>query len=211
MKKNKKQPCFIGFVLLIKILIVTAVAAIILVSCNLPEQDRGTASIKIYTGGASGNKSSLFAGEPPSDIATYRITVTGADMEDISAEFPALTEIIMVEVPAGNGRQIELIANVSPLSPRTVISYKGSTTVDLEAGEIREVTISMSLNEIKLVIPDKENCRVVQIDNMDGDNWKEFNFYDYYLIYYYPYDVDFDSQGRIYVGLSIGGRIISKV
>jgi hypothetical protein len=71
----------------------------------------------------------------------------------------------------------------------------------------------MTVNETKLVIPDYDNNRVVQIDNINGDGWSDISGTDIeYLLDtdFDPYDIDFDAQGRIYIinnHISEGGVI----
>lgn len=139
----------------------------------------------------------------PSNITSYQINITSPDMETITAEYPADITSIVIKVPAGN-KTIALTANIDPSDARAVLAYTGSATVDLEAGETKNVTLTMMASETKLLIPDYYTSRIIQIDDMNGTNWKtlvksQITGGVTLATFIYLYDIAFDAQGRIYV------------
>ena len=142
-----------------------------------------------------------FSGAPPSDIGSYTLLISGPGMATIENVYSAGTTEIVIEIPAGDDRLIELTANIGAASVSAALSFIGSTIEDLAAGETTDVILNMLLNETKLVIPDNLNGRIVQIDNMIVPNWYEYDPGDP------PQDVDFDNQGRIYVCGSTNGLL----
>ena len=143
-----------------------------------------------------------FSGAPPSDIGSYTLLISGHGMATIENVYSAGTTEIVIEIPAGDDRLIELTANIGAASVSAALSFIGSTIEDLAAGETIDVILNMVINETKLVIPDRLNGRMVQIDNIGGDNWDEYILPDPA-----PIDVDFDNQGRIYVGTNGDGNL----
>jgi len=138
----------------------------------------------------------------PSDITTLSLRITGPGMSPVESYYSSVPSSITIEVPAGKDREFELIAHVGPSSPSAAVSFKGTATVDLAAGETTEIVLTMDLNETKLVIPDSKNNRIVQIDDMIGGGWKEIINTDIgYTPNLAPFDIDFDSQGRIYIAI----------
>ncbi len=145
----------------------------------------------------------------PSDITALSLRITGPGMAPVESYYSSVPSSITIEVPAGKDRQFELIAHVDPSSLSAAVSFKGTATVDLAAGETTNITLNMIVNETKLVIPDYNNNRIVQIDEISGNSWLEligsnianigWTDFDFK-----PYDVAFDSQGRIYIANNIG-------
>jgi len=136
----------------------------------------------------------------PSDITALSLRITGPGMSPVESYYSTVPSSIEIEVPAGVDRQFELLAY--PSSASAAISFKGTATVDLAAGETTEIVLTMDLNETKLLIPDNKNNRIVQIDDMGGGGWKEITDTDIsYPPDLAPYDIDFDSQGRIYIAI----------
>ncbi|HEB11216.1 MAG TPA: hypothetical protein ENI06_08400 [Spirochaetales bacterium] len=152
----------------------------------------------------------------PSDITALSLRVTGPGMSPVESYYSSVPSSIEIEVPAGVDRQFELIAHVGPSSLSAAVSFKGTATVDLAAGETTEIVLTMGLNETKLVIPDYRNNRLIQIDNISGAGWTALIGTDigWTLSDFEPYDVDFDSQGRIYIAnnfASTGFRRVIRV
>lgn len=150
----------------------------------------------------------------PSDITALSLRITGPGMSPVESYYSSVPSSIEIEVPAGNDRQFELIAY--PSSSSAAVSFKGTATVDLAADETTEIVLTMDLNETKLVIPDYRNNRLIQIDNISGAGWTALIGTDigWTLSDFEPYDVDFDSQGRIYIAnnfASTGFRRVIRV
>jgi len=145
-------------------------------------------------------------------IGSYTLSISASDMETVEQSF---TPGSSITVTAGSARSFSVTANVESGDSSAVLSWAGSTTADLTAGEAVSLTINMDIYETKIVIPDRMNYRVVQIDNMNDDGWVELtgalladlNGTDAFSssAQFNPYDVDFDSMGRIYIANNYGG------
>jgi hypothetical protein len=131
--------------------------------------------------------------DPPVPIESITVRVTGPGMPTMDFIFaPDITTAIVV-VPAGSSRKFTVTAIVAPGDPSAALAFRGIATADLAVGETVNLSVSMIVSETKIVIPDYYNNRIVQIDNMDGDNWIENS------VVSSPYDIDFDARGRIYI------------
>ena len=138
----------------------------------------------------------------PAYITSVEFTVTGPGMEPLSASYDSLPDSINLAIPPGEDRYFELLVYVDGLLGLTpAISFKGSATVDLTPGDV-VVELTMRLDSTKLVVPDAKNYRLVMIDDMSGAGWIAKNWLDFGFgsdFDFLPYDVDFDSRGRIYI------------
>ena len=152
----------------------------------------------------------------PAGVTSINLEVSGADMETIEKTIDVGDDEIILEVPAGSDRTFTLtIENPS-------VTFTGEVTEDLTAGEEVDIVITLSLNESTIIVPDADyysgaypGGRLVQIDDMNGSGWIERDYSNLNLGYslqedFVPYDVDFDSRGRIYVAnySSTNGGII---
>jgi hypothetical protein len=140
----------------------------------------------------------------PANITSVVFTVTGPGMDPLSASYDSLPDSITLAVPPGEDRYFELIVYIDGLLGLTpALSFKGSATVDLTPGDV-VVELTMRLDSTKLVVPDFQNQRVIQFDDIGGGGaqylvgtdllglgWLDSDFM--------PYDIDFDDQGRIYI------------
>jgi len=130
---------------------------------------------------------------PPSNIVKITVNVTASDISTISKEFMPPFGTITIEVSSGIQRTIEVLAD----TPSATI--RGVAIVDLEPGE-NTVNISMHLNRTKIIVPDYYNYRLVQMDDMSGTGFTAINASSIgFMGTLYPYDVDFDDIGRIYI------------
>ncbi len=170
-----------------------------------------TATLKINFGNHLPENSRAAA---PSNISGVTITVQGADMETIIKNYSTGVNSVSLEVPPGSGRIIEVSAAVDPSDPGVVLSYRGSDQVDLAEGETRTVILQMQISETKILIPDYLNNRLVQISSMSGGDaiinstWTELSGTAAGFasdIDFRPFDVDIDSQGRIFIANAYGG------
>ncbi|MBA7484786.1 hypothetical protein ES707_20317 [subsurface metagenome] len=135
----------------------------------------------------------------PGGISTVNVTVSADDLPEILLEYASPPSSIVIELPAGPARRFDVEVGVDN---QTVASkYSGSATVDLVPGDSKEVGVEMSLSETKLIIPDGNNYRLVQIDNMSGAGWTTLSGTQlgYAIGEHMPWDADFDDRGRIYV------------
>ncbi|MCP4133405.1 MAG: hypothetical protein GY754_20725, partial [bacterium] len=166
----------------------------------------GTISIDLGSGNNTGSKAS----QAPSNITQFTLKISSPGMNTIEGTYPAATSEISIEVPAGNNRLIELTSDINPSDPGAVLSYKGSSLVNLNSGETKTVILSMKVNETKLIIPDFGNNRVIQVTSLSGDTtainaaWQDLTAAGAGWSLR-PGDVDFDSQGRIYIASAYGG------
>ena len=84
----------------------------------------------------------------------------------------------------------------------------GSITIPAESGSA-EYDVQMHLDSTKLVLPDRYNYRLVQVDDMVGTGWKEHGYEDYDPLGinfdmeedddFQPMDADFDRFGYLYI------------
>ena len=113
------------------------------------------------------------------------------------------SDTITMEIPPGNSRGISLIT--TPLSQSAVVTFSTETaTADFTNGLQTSVTLTPVVSETKIVIPDATSYRIVQIDDITGTNpissdITALNLSSISISTFSPYDVDFDSAGRIYV------------
>ncbi|MFH0975666.1 MAG: hypothetical protein V1874_07765 [Spirochaetota bacterium] len=134
----------------------------------------------------------------PSNITSLTLNITGSGMDTITQSYTTLPlpDTITVEVPSGNSRTFEVLA----YTPSATL--RGATTRNLTGGTVT-IPVTMGLYETKIIVPDYMNSRIVQIDDMDGNGWIEKNASNLTspssISYCRPYDIDFDSNGRIYI------------
>ncbi len=139
----------------------------------------------------------------PAYITSVEFTVTGPGMEPLSASYDSLPDSINLAIPPGEDRYFELLVYVDGLLGLTpAISFKGSATVDLTPGDV-VVELTMRLDSTKLVVPDYQNKCIIQFDDISGAGELSLVGNDAWGIgwaaNFYPYDIDFDNQGRIYI------------
>ena len=179
-----------AFCLLLPLLILS------IAGCSSPGQDPGDARVIVGLGGESGGLPKAAA---PSGIASYDIVVTGDGLTDITLTYPGTFETAEIELPAGSNRNFEVTARMGAGDPGVFLAWKGSASTDLSPGETKSLTVDMALDETKIVVPDKLNYRLVQIDGINGANWATMNAGQLsYLESFEPEDVDFDASGRIF-------------
>jgi hypothetical protein len=156
-----------------------------------------------YNGTARAN---ITARDIPANIAAIALIVTGPGMLPIQQTYPPSVESIDLDVLAGPDRTFTLLLT----TPSATL--KAEATVDLKAGEIRDILFTPKLGGTDIVIPDGYNSRIVQISDMTGAGWIEKNHMDFGLgpLYGYafqPWDIDFDDQGRIYIANNGGDYV----
>ncbi len=134
----------------------------------------------------------------PATFSLVRVRVTAVDIGVIEKEFNPYGTITLT-VPSGSLRQFEVTAYVAPGDPSAATSFRGTAYANLPAGETVTVPVAMTLNETKIVIPDYFFDQIVQIDSFSNGNttWKANNLS--LSTNFNPYDIDFDSRGRIYI------------
>ncbi len=128
------------------------------------------------------------------NISSIAVVVEGPGMNTISASFPAAASEVKIDVPPGHARKFTLLMN----SPSATL--QGTATVDLNPGEDREITLEPSLAATEIVVPDRLNNRIVQVSDLDFTGWTPITNTNFLKPdTFYPYDIDFDSLGRIYI------------
>jgi hypothetical protein len=141
----------------------------------------------------------------PSNISSLTLNITGDGMTTITKSYtPPIPDTITInEVPSGSSRTFEVLA----YTPSATL--RGAATRDLASGATVTIPISMGLYETKIVIPDR--ARIVQIDDVAEPGTvisRDATFFSISSLA--PYDVDFDSSGRIYFAnndFSVNGGI----
>jgi hypothetical protein len=130
----------------------------------------------------------------PSYIESLTLNITADDLDTITKKYnyPSIPDTITLKVPAGESRTFEVLADTGS------VIFRGIATRNLGGGSIMTIPITMELHETKIIIPDYLNNRIVQIDDISGENWKVLTSVAG-ITTFSPYDIDFDSQGRIYI------------
>jgi hypothetical protein len=199
----------------LKILFFTAILYFSILSCS----PKGTSKVTIIIDLGLQNKAAfnmhensiidrifrLFAKDAeaqsaPSNISSLTLNITGDGMTRITQSYttPIPDTITINEVPSGSSRTFEVLA----YTPSATL--KGAAIRDLASGATVTIPISMGLYETKIVIPDWYNSRMVQIDDMNGTNWTPRTSISG-ITQFRPYDIDFDSSGKIYIANNRGG------
>ena len=160
-----------------------------------------TLSTCFFTGNTSVSVSPVIkAIGMPTGITSVELTVSGPGMNTIDVVYDSLPSTIDLTVPTGSHRTFELVVYVdTPIIAAT--SYKGTTTVDLSQGNA-EVNLTMRVGSTKLIIPDAFNNRIIQIDDMAGNNWStvtQGGLIGWPAVDFLPWDIDFDNEGRILI------------
>ena len=154
------------------------------------------------------------------EIAAFDMTVSGSDMDDVTATGDGTTTDFVVEVADGASRTFEVTAVVSDTSVTTAIAFSGSVTETLTAGEATAITVPIdTLAQTKIAAPDYLNNRLVEIEDMNGTGWTELTYAEIGQELagftseddFVPSDVDYDSQGRIYVANYTSNRALKGI
>jgi len=135
---------------------------------------------------------------PPVSIRSITVRVTGPDITTIEKSFIS-SGTVSLEVPAGSMRGFDVTAYVDPADPGAAASFRGMAVANLPAGATVNIPIVMRLNETKIIVPDYYNDRLLVLDSVSGSYVSEYgtSFIGDYNIT--PYDIDFDSKGRMYI------------
>jgi len=136
----------------------------------------------------------------PSHVTSIELNVTGSGMDSIHQTYtsPDIPDSIDLEIPSGPSRLFEVLA----YTPSATL--RGAVTESLVGGTTVTIPIRMSTYETKIIIPDYQNYRIVQINDMTGTGWSVRSTISG-INQFRPYDVAFDRQGRIYITNNVGG------
>jgi hypothetical protein len=138
----------------------------------------------------------------PTNVSSIALIVSGPGMKTMANEYPVGTTSVSLEVPAGLARTFTLLANTPS------VTLRGDATADLMAGETQKILLSPVTFDTQIIVPDYQNSRLVQISDMLGTGWLQFTIVAFG---FRPYDVDFDSQGSIFIANNTGTSPLIKL
>ena len=142
------------------------------------------------------------AATAPAAFANINIRVSGNGIGSIAKDFPG-TSVISMTVPGGGLRTFEVTARVVPGDTGAALAFYGSTIATVPSGGTVSIPILMSINETKLLVPDRRNNRLVLLDNVSPAGWnRTITESDLGAVInggFVPHDIDYDSRGRIYI------------
>ena len=144
----------------------------------------------------------------PATLSSILVRVSGPDIGVTEQTFlPYGT--ISLNVLSGSFRQFDVTAYVAAGNPSAALSFRGLAIANLPAGGTVNVPVYMTLNETKIVIPDGSNClgncpnyhRIIMIENISNaaTTWIAKTTFPTFTGTLNPYDISFDSRGRIYI------------
>jgi hypothetical protein len=147
---------------------------------------------------------------PANLTGTFTLIVGGPGMSTITEQYqPGTTTSGPLSIPSGVSRTFTLIANTPS------VTLIGQQTVDLAPGETKDVTLTPVAAGSQIIVPDYWNQRIAQVSDMTGTGWKTLAYSDFDPLgagggQLWPWAVDIDSQGRIYVANNTvsGGSIL---
>lgn len=129
---------------------------------------------------------------PESGDSIFEVLEPNADGTATSGEIP---------VPVGNA-VISVTAQVADATGNSfATTLLGFDTVEVVANENTELMIQMRITGSKVVMPDGDNGRIVMFDDVPtgSTTWTDVNWKELSITGTTVYDVDYDSQGRIWV------------
>ncbi|MFO7729569.1 MAG: hypothetical protein R6V86_02280 [Spirochaetia bacterium] len=136
-----------------------------------------------------------------SDVTEVNVRVTGQDYQRNVTVTPSDNRLEFF-LPPGDDVKFEVEAANNNVGDSPVYSWGMTRYADLVEGKETELAFTMGPKDTKILVPDKINDRIVQINSLDisedvnslgADQWQETNaFYD-------PSDTALDNQGRIWV------------
>ena len=151
------------------------------------------------------------AATAPAVFSNISVQVSGSGIGTFTKDCQPAGVVSLV-VPGGGIRTFEVTAQVAAGDPSAAVSFRGVTTANLPAGETVRIPVVMELNETKLLVPDMNNNRLVLLEGLSSAGWAGTLTAANLGItgLFYPYDIDYDSRGRIYIAndVSSGADII---
>lgn len=140
----------------------------------------------------------------PASFDNILVRVTGPDIGPIEKNFSPYTSISF-DVSAGNLRRFEVIATVAAGDPSAAASFQGTTSANCPAGATVSVPVVMGLYETKIVFPDYGYYQVGILNSInDSPSAITRITLSRPSMQFYPWDIDFDSRGRIYITNTAG-------
>jgi len=142
-----------------------------------------------------------------SAVGSVTLKVTGPGMDPVEVSYSQLPSVINISIPEGNDRTFELTVGTVPAYTGTIATFSGTATASINTNEA-VVTLNMGIGSTKIIVPDRDNSRLVQITNMNGDNRITLNGSQLSTLgfsdsNFNPKDIDFDTNGFIYVANNI--------
>ncbi len=140
-------------------------------------------------------------------VGSVTLKVTGPDMAPVEVSYTQLPSVINIAVPEGNDRKFELTVTTGSSYKGAIASYKGTAAADITS-DSAVVTLNMGIGSTKIIVPDYSNNRVLQFDDINSINETKLSSTDNPVfgawlgissIIFLPYEIDFDSEGRIYI------------
>ena len=131
----------------------------------------------------------------PENIESITLTISGPGIKEITKTFPPTVNRLTTRIPAGRDRFIEIQLK----TPSATLI--GSAKLDLKPMSQETIRLDMSLYRTRLIMPDFQNRRVIQLDNMNGAGGKLLKGpkIGMTVANFRPYDIDYDNRGRIYI------------
>ncbi len=157
-------------------------------------------------------------------VGSVTLKVTGPDMAPVEVSYTQLPSVINIAVPEGNDRKFELTVTMGSSYTGAIASYKGTATAEVKS-KSATVTLNMGIGSTKIIVPDPHwnfdsDPRVLQFDDINGQSKAAFTGTELGVVSgnpgwssnFYPYDIDFDNEGRIYIAnnnaVSGYGRVV---
>lgn len=197
-----------------RILALTAIAVLLLGSCELALGPRSEGTLVLNLGGGPASRALSdppFLGLPV--FSSVTVTVSGSGMPTASLTAPGDTGSVTVQVPAGPARKVEVHAvpdwvatalqGLDPL-PTLAKAYGGTVVVDVAGGQRVNIDMDMDVVETKIVLPDSASSRVYFVNSIDETPPTEFIGVNSSNKYY-----AFDHYGRIFLRYGAGAPFIS--
>jgi hypothetical protein len=143
----------------------------------------------------------------PFDVDEATLTVSGTGMSTIEEPLDPDESSITLEIPAGSSRTFEISIN------NETSAFSGIETANLESDTSVDISIDVEMNDLKLIVIDRNNERLIQMNDMSGSGWTEKNALDYSLFtdLLITNDVDYDQYGRIYTTVTDTGSNIFSI
>jgi hypothetical protein len=158
----------------------------------------------------------------PDASAITSMTISATDSEGVVLDettlssLPSIPTEFTLSIPEGTNITFELTINIETAS--TIASYKGTALADISAGSA-DVIITMGIERTRIVVPDFQNSRVLQFDDindteatvLDSNNPVFNTFLVANMLFFGVYDVDFDNNGRIFIAENGGGSGVGVI
>ncbi|MCF7947829.1 MAG: hypothetical protein K9M94_04475 [Spirochaetia bacterium] len=139
-----------------------------------------------------------------SDVTEVSIRITGQDYQQSVTVTPSDSRVEFL-LPPGEDVKFEMEATNQDSATSHVYSWGMTRYADLVEGKETELAFTMGPKDTKILVPDFQNSRLVQIDDMGitetnpvSPSFKATS--DLGLAT--PYDIEIDNQGKIWIAQS---------